>query len=54
MFAFGLIYVCSSAMEWPGVGYYSSQTRINAGGLNLLLLFKSFLGARRGALGSIW
>ena len=31
MFAFGLIFVCSSALELPGVGHYSNQTRINAG-----------------------
>ena len=31
MFTFGLIYVGSSALEWTGMGHYTSQTRINAG-----------------------
>ena len=44
MSAFGLIYVCSSALEWSGVGHYSSQTRYKGQGFKLQLLFKSFPG----------
>ena len=43
MFVFGLIYVCSSALEWPGVSHYSSQTR-KMPGFQLRLLWKSFPG----------
>ena len=44
MFAFGLIHVCSSALEWPGVGHYSSQTRINARDPNCGYYSSPFLG----------
>ena len=42
MFAFWPIYVCNSALEWPGVGHNSSRTQINAGSQNRPL-FESFL-----------
>ena len=44
MFAFGLIYVCNSALEWPGVGHYLSQTRISAGAPNCSCYLSHVLG----------
>ena len=57
MFAFGLIYVCGSALEWLGMGHHPNETRINAWGQNgatIRVTFWAVIEVRPAAPGQIW